>query len=100
MTDEQTPNPSKTFTSLARWRLVLGKYANRNMSCTLNSAQQRMADALEQLYSREYVGRGVRQGRELGPGSLDPSQLNVPKWLGEIRDLFPQDACKRITQHA
>lgn len=86
--------------ALARWRLVLGKYANRRMPCTLTASQQRMADALEKLYSREYSGRGVRQGRELGPGSLDPSQLNVPEWLGEIRELFPEETCRRITQHA
>lgn len=85
---------------LARWRLVLGKYANRKLACPLSATQQRMADALEKLYSREFSGRGVRQGRELGPGSLDPSQLNVPNWLGEIRDLFPEETCKRITQHA
>jgi len=86
--------------SLARWRLVLGKYAERQMPKSLGPSQQRMSDALEMLYSREYAGRGVRQGRELGPGSLDPSQLNVPKWLGELRDLFPEDTCQKITQHA
>lgn len=86
--------------SLARWRMVLGKFASRRMPQELSPRQQRMADALEKLYSREYADRGVRQGRELGPGSLDPSQLNVPKWLGEIRSLFPESTCKKITQHA
>ena len=91
---------TRTSTALARWRLVLGKYAQRQMPNALDASQQRMAGALEKLYSREYAGRGVRQGRELGPGSLDPSQLNVPKWLGEIRALFPEETCRRITQHA
>lgn len=91
---------TRTSTALARWRLVLGKYAQRQMPNALNASQERMAGALEKLYSREYAGRGVRQGRELGPGSLDPSQLNVPKWLGEIRALFPEETCRRITQHA
>ena len=86
--------------SLGRWRLVLGKYAERQMPQTMTETQQRMSAALEKLYSREYSGRGVRQGRELGPGSLDPSQLNIPQWLGELRDLFPEETCKRITQHA
>ncbi|MCA9031394.1 MAG: VWA domain-containing protein [Planctomycetaceae bacterium] len=86
--------------TLARWRLVLGKYASRQMPCELNVSQQRMAEALEKLYSREYSKRGVRQGRDLGPGSLDPSQLNVPQWLGEIRELFPEETYQRITQHA
>jgi hypothetical protein len=55
--------------TLARWRMVLGKYAQPRMPDCLNEGQQRMADALEQLYSREYRGRGVRQDAKLGPGS-------------------------------
>jgi Mg-chelatase subunit ChlD len=85
---------------LSRWRLVLGKYAQQRMPDCLSGDQQRMADALEQLYSREYRGRGVRQDSRLGPGSLDPSQLNVPRWLNEVRELFPKETCTRITQHA
>ena len=100
MSDKPTQPDGNSLPALARWRLVLGKYANRQMPSVLDQSQQRMADALEKLYSREYSGRGVRQGRELGPGSLDPSQLNVPQWLGEIRDLFPAETCQRITQHA
>jgi hypothetical protein len=84
---------------LARWRLVLGKYAQPRLG-DLNGVQARMANALEQLYAREYRGRGVRQGPKLGPGSLDPSQLNVPHWLNEVRELFPKETCTRITQHA
>lgn len=86
--------------SLARWRLVLGKYAQPKMPDCLSSEQQRMANALDLLYSREYKGRGVRQEQTLQPGSLDPSQLNVPHWLSEIRELFPKQTCERITAHA
>lgn len=85
---------------LARWRLVLGKYAQPKMPNCLSGDQQRMSDALERLYSREYHGRGVRQDPRLGPGSLDPSQLNVPEWLNEIRELFPKETCEKITGHA
>jgi Mg-chelatase subunit ChlD len=90
----------KSQEGLSRWRLVLGKYAQPKMPDSLSGDQQRMADALEMLYSREYKGRGVRQSPKLGPGSLDPSQLNVPRWLNEIRTLFPKETCTRITQHA
>jgi Mg-chelatase subunit ChlD len=86
--------------ALARWQLVLGKYAKPKMSDVLSAAQERMAAALELLYSREYRGRDVRQSPKLGPGSLDPSQLNVPTWLNEVRELFPKQTCERITQHA
>lgn len=93
---------SATNEFLARWRLVLGKYAQPKMPNCLSGGQQRMADALELLYAREYKGRGVRQGPKLGisPGSLDPSQLNVPRWLNEVRELFPKQTCERITRHA
>lgn len=89
--------PPKTLT---RWRLVLGKYAQPKMPDCLSGDQERMAQALEFLYSREYKGRGVRQDAKLGPGSLDPSQLNVPKWLSEVRELFPKETCEIITRHA
>jgi Mg-chelatase subunit ChlD len=86
--------------SLARWRLVLGKYARPKLPSCLTGEQERMEAALEQLYSREYQGRGMRQDGRLGPGSLDPSQLNVPRWLSEIRELFPKSTCEKITRHA
>jgi uncharacterized protein with von Willebrand factor type A (vWA) domain len=86
--------------ALTRWRLVLGKYAQPKLPDCLSAEQQRMADALDLLYSREYKGRGVRQDQKLQPGSLDPSQLNVPHWLSEIRELFPRQTCERITAHA
>src|SRR5262245_55373773 len=85
---------------LARWRLVLGKYAQGRMSCPLEGDEARMDQALDKLYAREYQGRGVRPERRPQPGSLDPSQLNIPKWLDEVRELFPQAACERITHHA
>jgi Mg-chelatase subunit ChlD len=85
---------------LTRWRLVLGKYAQPKMANPLEGEDARVDAALEKLYSREYRGRGVRQDQRLQPGSLDPSQLNVPKWLDEVRELFPKAACERITNHA
>jgi Mg-chelatase subunit ChlD len=92
------PDPARE--NLARWRLVLGKFAKPKLPDCLSAGQERMADALDQLYGREYRGRGVRQDPKLGPGSLDPSQLNVPRWLTEIRELFPKQTCERITKHA
>lgn len=86
--------------AMGRWRLVLGKYARPSMSDCLTPDQERMSDALEVLYSREYSDRGVRQDSRMGPGSLDPSQLNVTNWLSEIRELFPKDTCETITSHA
>lgn len=86
---------------LDRWRLVLGKYAERRMSAGghgLQGAQRRMDQALDYLYGREYQGRGLRG--DLGPGSLDASQLTLVTWLSEVRELFPQETVEVIEKHA
>ncbi len=82
--------------ALERWRLVLGRYAERQ-SPKLSGDAQRLDLALDYLYGREYQGRGLR---EASPGSLDASQLTVIKWLGEIRELFPRDTVELVEKHA
>jgi Mg-chelatase subunit ChlD len=89
--------------TLARWRLVLGKYADRRLGAgaggtLLDRSQQRMDQALDYLYGREYDGRRLR--KEPGPGSLDPSQLTLTTWLSEVRELFPGDTAEVIEKHA
>ncbi len=81
-----------------RWRLVLGRYAERSLDANLSSDEQRMERALDYLYSREYRGRGVRQ--KGNGGTLDPSQLTVPKWLDEVSTLFPKETLEVIERHA
>lgn len=100
MTGSSNARDNKSNKSLPRWRMVLGKYAKPSMPDCLSEGQGRMADALELLYSREYKERGVRQDQKLAPGSLDPSQLNVPTWLNEIKELFPKSTCEKIEKHA
>jgi Mg-chelatase subunit ChlD len=92
--------------AVARWRLVLGKYAQDKLSGGgLSAEQMRMEQALDYLYSREYRGRGVR-GQDGGDdekgkgGSLDPSQISIPHWLSEVRNLFPKETVERIEKHA
>jgi len=90
-------------TTLARWRLVLGKYARDQIDVGMSLEQQRIENALDFLYSREYKGRGVRDEEEqTGPrgASLDPSQLTVPLWLSEVRELFPNETVALIEKHA
>ncbi len=82
-----------------RWRLVLGRYAeNRLPGQTGQGDYARMDRALDYLYGREYQGRGLRQ--EGQAGSLDPSQLTLVNWLGEVRDLFPRETVELIEKHA
>src|SRR3954454_396841 len=108
-TDPPNPSPSPADkAAVARWRLVLGKYAQNKLEGAgggLTAEQMRMEQALDYLYSREYRGRGVRGqdggGDEKGKGgSLDPSQISIPHWLSEVRDLFPKETVERIEKHA
>jgi Mg-chelatase subunit ChlD len=86
--------------ALQRWRLVLGRYAERRTSQGagggLGENEQRLDRALDYLYGREYRNRGLREGG----GSLDASQLEVVKWLEEIGDLFPRDTAEVVQKHA
>lgn len=81
-----------------RWRLVLGRFAEKRLPGGMSTREKRMEAALDYLYSREYTGRGVRDRG--GAGSLDPSQLNVPTWLSEVRELFPRETVEIIEKHA
>jgi Mg-chelatase subunit ChlD len=85
---------------LERWRLVLGKYADQRLHGQggLQGVHGRMDRALDYLYGREYQGRGLRG--EIGPGSLDASQLTLVTWLNEVRELFPHDTVEVIEKHA
>ena len=47
--------------ALARWRLVLGRFAP-TLAGALDSEQRRIDAALDYLYGREYRGRGMREG--------------------------------------
>jgi Mg-chelatase subunit ChlD len=89
--------------TLARWRLVLGKYARDQIPAAMSLQQQRIENALDFLYSREYRGRGVRDQEEetrKRDGTLDASQLTVPHWLSEVRELFPKETVSLIEKHA
>jgi len=93
-------NPELTLT---RWRLVLGKYAKDQLPVGMSVEGQRVENALDFLYSREYKGRGVREEQDrTAPRSatLDPSQLTIPHWLSEVRELFPKDTVALIEKHA
>lgn len=79
--------------SLNRWRLVLGKHADDQITFQEeDSAYREMDDVLEFLYERE---RGEERG-----GSLDPSQLTVPTWVSKVRELFPKETIEIMENHA
>lgn len=85
-----------------RWRLLLGRYAERRVDAEMSAAEARMDRALDYLYQREYKGRGVRRqpsGQGRG-GGMDPTALRAVDWLGEVRELFPQSTVETLEKHA
>ena len=80
--------------ALNRWRLVLGKNAQQQISLT-GSRLLRIDDALDFLYGRE---RG-EDGRD-PQGGLGESQPTVAHWLSEVRTLFPQETAEILQRHA
>jgi Mg-chelatase subunit ChlD len=82
-----------------RWRLVLGRFAEQRLRTPMSGTAARMEAALDFLYSREYKGRGVRD-QQPRAATLDPSQINIPSWLGEVRELFPRETVEIIEKHA
>ncbi|NOR63797.1 MAG: VWA domain-containing protein [Rhodobacteraceae bacterium] len=83
--------------SKQRWRLLLGRYAQRHLGELSGDAAARDA-ALDYLYGREYQKRGLHQGR--GAGSLDPTQMRALDWLGEANRLFPKSVFEALQTHA
>ena len=80
--------------ALNRWRLVLGKNAEQQISLT-GDRLLRMDDALDFLYSREN-GEDVREAQ----GGLGSSRPTVARWLSEVRTLFPQETAEILQRHA
>ncbi|QSR25868.1 VWA containing CoxE family protein [Nocardioides aromaticivorans] len=98
------------MSEIDRWRLVLGRYARQRLGDPAGEDARRDA-ALEQLYGREYGGRGVRPGdgsgdeggaapASLAPGGQGASQPRLVDWLGEVRELFPRETVEVIERHA
>lgn len=80
---------------LRRWRLVLGKQADRGMGGSgsgegfdLGKSDRGMDSVLEALYESE---------RSAGLGSSSP---NVARWLGDIRTYFPSSAVRVMQEDA
>lgn len=84
---------------LHRWRLALGRYAERSLGEGLDSRGRRIDRTLDFLYDRELAGRGLR-GSKSSAGSLDATQLNQLRWLGEARSLFPDSVMETLQGHA
>ncbi|MDR1388241.1 MAG: VWA domain-containing protein [Propionibacteriaceae bacterium] len=80
-----------------RWRLVLGRYADRQLPAAATDAG--LDATLGYLYDHEYVARGHRHAKG-GGGSLDPSALTALTWLSQARGLFPTSTLERMERDA
>lgn len=87
------PDPAD-LAALRRWRLILGRYANRPLErAPFTDDDQELEQALDYLYGREYKDRGLR-------GGLDASQITAVDWLQRARKLFPHDVFERMQTQA
>ncbi|TAD83023.1 MAG: VWA domain-containing protein [Bacteroidetes bacterium] len=71
-----------------RWRLVLGSEVANQIPLSLSRQEAGIDRTLEALYQND------RQG------SLGPSSPNVARWLGDIREYFPQGVVQLLQQDA
>jgi Mg-chelatase subunit ChlD len=87
--------------ALARWRLMLGRFADPSLgNCGQHGRYDQMDRVLEFLYGREYARRGVRAGSSGRGADLSESVLAIPDWLNQVRELFPRDTVEVIERHA
>lgn len=73
---------------LKRWRLILGGNEADGTGATLNLEEQRIDQSLEAVYDSDRRG---------GLGSSAPK---VSRWLGDIREFFPQTVVQVIQRDA
>jgi hypothetical protein len=99
----------------ARWRLILGDFAEDALPLSTDGQSEEINEALEFLYGREYgPGQGIREddsegaddgegkngqvaGRRGGKGG---SRLTIPGWISEIRKLFPRRTVEIMQKEA
>jgi hypothetical protein len=88
-----SPNPQEV---LRRWRMVLGGEAD-GTGCPLTGADAAMDQALLALYGTSKSSGAGNGGGGAGSGA---SSLNVPRWLGDIRQYFPSTVVQVMQQDA
>lgn len=79
--------------TLKRWRLILGGDEAEGTGCTLTGADAQMDAALSALYEferkRKFDYKSPQDGGSRKGGS-EGSNPSVARWLGDIRNYFPQ----------
>lgn len=109
MTDEEQKDNQQN-SAISRWRLILGQEAEDSLSaCSagggqlLSEEEMIMDAALEAIYNETGSGgangNGSAGASPRGSGS-GRSAINLSKWLGDVRSLFPEDVVSVIQNDA
>ncbi len=98
--DQNIDQALDTVEQARRWRLMLGRYADQNLSqANLSTEQLKIERNLDYLYQQEYKRRGVEQSKNRH-GGLEASQLTAINWLNQSRKLFPKSTFERMQRQA
>jgi hypothetical protein len=76
--------------TLKRWRLILGGDQADGTGCTLSGTDAQMDAALTALYEFERKQKFDYPEKDNKNVGREASQPNVARWLGDIRNYFPQ----------
>ncbi|MEM7675581.1 MAG: VWA domain-containing protein [Myxococcota bacterium] len=96
-------NDAQSQAQLRRWRLILGKQAESELSSLggdsleLDADQRLIDEALAAIYDETEGESGGTGGRGAGQGASVP---RLAKWLGDIRTYFQEDVVTVIQQDA
>lgn len=80
---------------LRRWRLILGQESQNRFEklsqggCGLSQEQSLLDQALAAIYNRTDAGGFGRAGQ--GGAGNGPSNLQISRWLGDVRSLFDKE---------
>ena len=80
---------------LRRWRLILGQESQNRFEklsqggCGLSEEQSLLDQALAAIYNRTEAGGFGRAGQ--GGAGNGPSNLQISRWLGDVRSLFDKE---------
>jgi Mg-chelatase subunit ChlD len=84
--------------TLKRWRLILGGEEADGTGITLHDQEALMDRALAALYEFERKGKFEYGNPAKGAGGSEASQPGVARWLGDIRNYFPQSVVQVMQQ--
>lgn len=86
-------------TQLKKWRLILGGDEADGIACQLSDAEIQIDKALTALYDFDKKQK-FDYTQSKGKGGSEGSSPSVARWLGDIRNYFPQSVVKVMQNDA